>query len=273
MSDPFDTLSLLTISLRLLGVGLVLQSLELLVNERELRNDGLLGWRERRGRWFGSGGALRWLHASPMCSVLIAVRALAAATCLVLPFDAPAMPWILAVLTAAQAWHNHRFKMIHEGSDSMYLIGLFAMFAAAVDPADPRLRMAALGFFCGQLLLAYFAAGLDKVRAKAWRDGTLVMRALSDGAHRFEPIGNILARRPGLACGVSWGVILLELLFPLAVLVPHPGFWIFAALGIAFHGAVAVCMGLHGFFWSFVAGYPAVYFVASFLGGMLYRAG
>lgn len=272
MSDPLDTLALLTICLRLLGVGLVFQSIELLVNVRELRNDGLLGWRERRGRWFGSGGALRWLHASPMCSVILALRASAAAACLALPLDAPAMPWLLAMLTAAQAWHNHRFKMIHEGSDSMYLIGLFALFAASVDPAEPRLRLAALGFFCGQLLLAYFAAGLDKVRAAAWRDGTLVMRALSDGAHRFEPLGNLLVRRPALARGLSWYVILLELLFPLAVLLPQPAFWIFAALGLAFHGGVAVCMGLHGFFWSFVAGYPAVYFAASVLGGVLYRA-
>lgn len=270
MHNTVDTLALLAISARLLCVGLVLQSIELLVNVRELCDDGLLGWRELRGRKIGVKGSLRWLYVSPACIIILVVRALLAGVCLALPFDAAAMPWLLGVLVGCQAYYNHRLKMIHQGADSMYLIGFVALFAAALDPAEPRLRAAALGFFGGQVLLAYFAAGFDKVRAPTWRAGPLVTGALQYGANRFEPLGNLLARQPRLAWGLSWYVILLELLFPLAVLLPPPAFWVFAALGILFHAGVAVCMGLHGFFWSFVAGYPAIYFCACFLSGVLY---
>jgi hypothetical protein len=262
MNDAIDTLPLLSLTTRLLCVGLVLQSIELLVNARELRNDGLLRWPDQRGRLFGAQGKLRWLYTSPACLVVFTVRAFAAVAALFLPFDAAPMPWVLAVLAGTQAYHNHRLKMIHEGSDSMYLLGLAALLAAAVEPAEPRLRAAALGFLAFQAVLAYFAAGLDKVRSVAWRDGSLLTRALRYGVHRFEPLGDALARHPALAIGLSQSVIFLELLFPLSVVLPPSAFWIFASAGVVFHLGVAFCMGLHGFFWSFIATYPAVYFVS-----------
>lgn len=269
MNEPVDTLPLLTLVTRLLCAGIVLQSIELLANARELRNDGLLGWNDLHGRLFGPLGKLRWLHTHPAALVILILRAFAAAVCLVSPFEAAPMPWLLAGLLGAQAYFNHRLKMIHEGSDSMFLIGLATVFAASLEPAEPRLRAVALTFFAFQVLLAYFAAGWDKLRAPAWRTGSLLTRALRYGAHRFEPLGRVLARRPSLARGLSWSVILIEVLFPVCVILPPPGFWIFAALGVLFHATVAFCMGLHGFFWSFVAAYPAVYFVAQSVAGYL----
>lgn len=265
-----ETVPLLTLVTRLLCAGIVLQSIELLAHARELRNDGMLGWNDLPGRLFGLHGNLRWLHTHPTCLVILIFRALAAAACLLSSFESAATPWLVAGLVGAQAYYNHRLKMIHEGSDSMFLVGLTAVFAAAVEPTEPRLRAAALVFFAFQVLLAYFAAGWDKLRAPAWRNGSLLTRALRHGAHRFEPLGDILERSPTLARGLSWQVILIELLFPLCVLLPMPGFWAFAALGILFHATVAFCMGLHGFFWSFVAAYPAVYFVAHSVAAVLY---
>jgi hypothetical protein len=265
MSDAIDTLTLLTLTTRLLCFGLVLQSIELLANARELRDDGLLGWRELRGRLFGPQGKLRWLHTSPSCLGFVASRALAAGTGLLLPFESPAMPAALAVLVATQAYCNHRFRMIHEGSDSMFLLGLVAVFAASLDPSEPRLHVAGLLFLAGQALLAYFAAGWDKLRAAPWRNGTLPTRALQFGAHRFEPLGHALARRPAVARALAWFVISLELAFPLAVLSPPSVFWVFVGAGVLFHAGVAFCMGLHGFFWSFLAAYPAFYYVNQML--------
>lgn len=270
MNEAIDPLGLLTLITRLLCVGLLLQSIELLANARELRDDGLLGWRDLRGRLFGPQGKLRRLHTHPTPLLILAGRGLVAFLCLFLPFDAAVMPWLLGGLFGAQAYLNHRLKTIHEGSDTMFLIGLAAVAAAALEPAEPRLRVAALVFFAVQLLLAYFAAGWDKLRAASWRNGSLVTRALRHGAHRFEPLGNVLARRRLAAVVFSWHVILLELLFPLCVLLPWPAFWIFVAVGIAFHVAVAFCMGLHGFLWSFVAGYPALYFCARYVAGIVY---
>lgn len=273
MNDEVDTLALLTITVRLLCAGVALQSIELLANARELRDDGLLGWQERRGRLFGPQGRLRQLHAFPACVWVLALRAAAALAGLVLPLAGGAMPWCLAALFATHAYYNHRMKMVHEGSDSMFLIGLGAVLAAAIDVHDSRMRAAALFFFAGQVLLAYGAAGWDKLRAPAWRDGTLPTRALQHGAHRFEPLGDFFAHRPAVARVFSWHVILLELLFPLCVVLPPSVFWLFAGAGVLFHGSVAFCMGLHGFFWSFVAAYPAIYFTTQSVAGWLHAVG
>ncbi len=272
MPDDVDTLALLTLTVRMLSAGIALQSIELLVNARELRDDGLFGWQEPRGRLFGPQGRLLWLHTYPVCVWLLALRAVAAIAGLMLPLFHPAMPGCLAALVATQAYHNHRMKLIHEGSDSMFLIGLGAVLTAAMDRDDPRLRAAALWFFAGQVLLAYFAAGWDKLRAPAWRDGTLPTRALRHGAHRFESLGDFFAQRPAVARVFSWHVILLELLFPLCVLLPPSVFWLFAGAGVLFHAGVSFCMGLHGFFWSFVAAYPAVYFTTHCVTGWLHAA-
>jgi hypothetical protein len=260
MSDGIDTLALLTLTTRLLCAGVALQSIEVLANFRELRDEGLLGWRESRGRLFGPNGKLLGLHTWPVCLLIFGIRTLAAIAALALSFDTTAMPYLLAVLVGTQAYYNHRLKMVHEGSDSMFLLGLVAVLGAAIEPSEPRLRAAALLFLTAQVLLAYFAAGWDKVRAPAWRNGTLLMRALRYGAHRFEPLGDMLARRPAFAVALSWGVILIELLFPLSAFLPPPAFWIFVCAGVIFHAGVAFFMGLHGFFWSFTAAYPAIYF-------------
>ena len=69
-----------------------------------------------------------------------------------------------------------------------------------------------------------------------------------------------LVERPRLRVVLSWAVILGEVCFPLAVLLPARGVVAVLAVGLAFHLVVAVCMGLNTFVWAFVATYPAVLF-------------
>lgn len=272
MPPGLDSLTLVTLSLRLLAAGLLIQTLELLCLWRELPDRRLLGWQPTRGRLFGPNGKLLGLYRHPASLWVLAARAGAAAACLVLPFVSPALPWLLASLVAAQAYYNHRFRPIHQGADTMFLVGLCAVWVAALDPHDPPLRAAALGFLAFQVLLAYVMSGWDKLKSQRWRSGGLLPLIFCDSAHRFAPLGEVFTRRRALAFAANWSIILLELLFPVCLLLPQPGFLAVLAAGAAFHLIVAFTMGLHGFFWSFVSSYPAIYFIYTQLTVNLLRA-
>ena len=115
-------------------------------------------------------------------------------------------------------------------------------------------------FLAFRCMLAYVMAGLDKLKSPLWRDGTRLLQIYRDGNHRFPWIGNLMHRRLVLAAAGAWSVTLLELLFPLCLVLPPAGFWIFIAGGLLFHAMIAFTMGLHGFWWGFTATYPGVYF-------------
>jgi hypothetical protein len=163
----------------------------------------------------------------------------------------------IAILASAV----HRFAVVYHASDTMFLVGLGSVFAAALDPADARLSAVALSFLGIQVLLAYVMTGKAKVTAAAWRDGSHLVEILRDSAFRMEPCGRWLSRHPLGAALIARGTIGLELAFPLGLLLPFPLFITLLAVGLIFHAAVAFIMGLPGFFWSFVAAYPGIYFI------------
>ena len=56
---------------------------------------------------------------------------------------------------------------------------------------------------------------------------------------------------------LSWGVMLAEALFPLALLGPAPVLWGALGLFLLFHWATAWAMGLNTYPWAFSAAFPA----------------
>lgn len=256
-----DPQFLLMLSLRVLCVGVILRSAHLLFNRRELSDRRLLGWNpaargQKRLAW-----RLRLLLSHPGCVVLLVLRTALAALALfvVLPF--PFAAFVTGALFLLQVWFNYRFAIVYQAADTMCLTGLGAVFAAALDPNEPRLQQAALAFLAVQVLLAYFMSGKSKVVAATWRDGSHLIEILSASAFRLEAFGAWLSRHRGAARIAATSVILFELCFPLSLLASHSFFTGVLAAGVFFHATIAFVMGLPPFFWSFAATYPAVYFL------------
>lgn len=141
-------------------------------------------------------------------------------------------------------------------------IGMIAMFGAlllalGVREGDAGLVLAGLLVAGGQLVLCYAVAGFSKLASAQWRDGTAFRNAMACDMWGHPHVSRWAERRP-FALAASWGVIVVEALFPLALLAPTP--WLVAALGVmlVFHIATAVVMGLNLFPLAFAATYPAV---------------
>lgn len=271
MTPNIDSLALITLSMRFFCVGILIQSIELLWLWRDLGEGRLLDWQADRGRLVGPNGSFRWLFRQPATLVVLSLRVGACAVCMVLPLTAPMVSGALFLLLASQAYYNHRFRIIHQGADTMFLLGLAAVAIASLDPRNPLLLASALCFLALEVLLAYFMAGWDKLKSFRWRSGNLLPLILRDSMHRFPLLGNTLASRKSFAVLASWSVILLELLFPLCLILPAPALVAVLLSGIVFHLTVSITMGLHGFFWSFVGAYPAIYFSHVLIGTLLAR--
>lgn len=256
-----DPHALLALSLRLACVGVLLRSLALLLNAQHLPDARLLGWDpEARAR-----KALAWrfraLLCYPGCVFLLIAQVLASGTGLFFGFDPSTALWVAGGLLLLQAWYNYRFAIVYQGADTMLLIVFGAVFAASFDAGSGVLAQASLAFLGVQALLAYVLSGRSKIVSPAWRDGSHLVEILRASTNRMERCGRWLALRPGLTKALARCLIALELIFPLAVLAPAPVFVAVLAGGLFFHASVALVMGLPGFFWSFGAAYPALWFL------------
>lgn len=259
MADPHAMLALCA---PICWIGILLQSLELVWNWRHLRDGHLLGWGRRPAAPDGPVmKTARWLLRYPACLALLCARAGAAAACLLLSYEHAAAFWILGLLVLLQLYYNRRFSMTRENANAMYLYCLVSLFVGAWPAPSERLVCAALTFVAFQAVLAYFVTGKNKLASPLWRNGVYLTRVFQGQPQLFPRLGPFLAHHRRVAILATWSVILLEVLFPVCLFLPSSLFWIFIAGGLVFHAAVSVTMGPHAFWWSFVATYPALYFV------------
>lgn len=245
----------LTWSARVCCGGLAWQSLELWRLGPELRDGHLLG-RTRQSASTGSRGAPDQLF--------LAVRAAAALAGVFVSFGTAAGAVLLIALFVGQWYFNRRFALVLTNADHLNLLSLGGLAAAGWPDASFGLRVAALTFIAFHGLFGYVAAGVDKLRAANWRSGERLLAVLQDSSYRAPWLAD-LVRRPPIARLLAWGTIWLEVLFPLALVLPTHGFAAFLAAGIFFHAVIAVAMGLPIFLWAFGATYPAMFFVHEWL--------
>lgn len=151
------------------------------------------------------------------------------------------------------------------GSDRMGLLILWCLLAATLLPQRAWAELA-LGYLALQLTLSYFISGWVKITNRDWRSGRALADVFLFSAYPVAENMRALRHHPRLLQLASWGVMGLELAFPLALL-SAPSLVVALALTAFFHLANAVLFGLNRFFWTWIAAYPAlIWFQGRFVG-------
>lgn len=228
---------------------------------------GPLGWdlHRLRGRRLWRSRAFAMLCAAPGLRALgLAQTGLGGWLVIVALAGAP-VPLValaaLAMVLAAQSLReagNAADKLL-----SIATVGL-ALIALGARLNQPLLAFAGVAWVGGQLVLAYATSGLSKLRHARWRDGTAVRAALNSYNYG-APWTARLTRHPARARLLAWAIILPEVAFPFALLLPRAALMIVLAGFLAFHGVIARVMGLNVYPWAFLTAYPATLALGAWL--------
>jgi uncharacterized membrane protein YphA (DoxX/SURF4 family) len=149
-----------------------------------------------------------------------------------------------------------------DGSDMMARALTITLAIAFPLAYDATARRIALAFIAAQLCLAYGASGVAKLFGESWRSGSAVQRILHTGYGHAGLARSAVDRWPRIGKALTWIVIGLEIVFPIAVVL---GGWLaFGALAAVamLQLGIAVTMGLNRFTPWFVAAYPATAWAA-----------
>lgn len=137
------------------------------------------------------------------------------------------------------------------GADKMSLLIAFCLVVAQVHPE------LGLGYLAAQLTLSYFVSGWAKITNPEWRSGLALQKVFAFSIYPVAESLRGLKHQGALLFAGAWAVMILELLFPLALLSPAallPAL----ALTATFHLANACLFGLNRFLWVWIAAYPSV---------------
>lgn len=168
-----------------------------------------------------------------------------------------APPYPLIGLAAVSLATLRRFQGPYNGgSDRMGLLALWCVMLAQLLPSE-KARELAFGYLGAQLVLSYFIAGWVKIVNPEWRSGAALRQVFAFSVYPVSESVRAWAKRPALLQRMSWAVMLLELMFPLAFF-SKPALIVGLSLTALFHLANACLFGLNRFFWTWIAAYPAI---------------
>ena len=123
-----------------------------------------------------------------------------------------------------------------------------------------------------QVTLSYFIAGWVKLREQEWRTGKALPLFLATPQYAVPRwISKPLSRSRILSLALSWGVILFEVTFPLAMASPRACAVALAA-ALLFHGVNAYILGLNRFVFAWLSAYPGVLLISQLLAHRLANA-
>lgn len=248
----------------LLGIGVGIPLAEHLLSWRQLRDGGALSYAViTAGRWDRPRQASRWLRRAlldtPGFLLVLAVQAVAIGAMVVLAAVGELDPAVQALLLATMLLVNYRNWSVIEGSAQVLTVVAAGLLAFSLRPTSPLVADAGLWFIALHTCLAYCASGIFKVRERCWRSGEAIRKLVNTRDYGRPEVAALLHRRPGLAMGLSWCVMVAQILFPSALLLGQFGL-IFLVWGLLFHAVNVYIMGLYRFFWAFLATYPAVWY-------------
>ncbi|MEJ1970176.1 MAG: hypothetical protein WDN03_16335 [Rhizomicrobium sp.] len=250
-----------------IGLWSLLSTLEWFAQLRAFAPGGLLAWDVlalRPGRLYQNDWAQKLYSPTGMIAIL-SVRLAAALVLLVAP--GPQTALLALTATIAMSLLMALRLPVSDGADKMGMVAACgaALAAAGVLRQDWMLGFAGVLWSSGQLALAYVMSGYVKLISRGWRDGSVLLPIMSTHSQGAAWAARAVAAVPRLALPFSWLVIVTELLFPLALMLPFAGLVTVLAFFALFHFAIACIMGLNTYFWAFVATYPSVVILSTVL--------
>lgn len=273
MNTAIDPKLYINSSVLIACLGAMISTLEWIWNWRELRDDGLFSWRVigARSLTLGNGVTSRWLDRVLEFRIFIGILIARALLLAILPFavwtNHLQLVVLLAVISTSFLLHL-RSPWGMDGSDQMLTQVFGALLLGFLGASGLALR-ASLWFIAAQSCLSYLTSGVAKAISKDWQGGKVVFGIFNTRTYGYEPVARILLRQESLTKALTWGAVIMECSFPLAILVGYPACLVFIAWGVCFHLMNAVVMGLNSFFWAFLATYPAVIYCSMIIGNSL----
>lgn len=248
------------------SVGGVLSALEVLCNWSELRlwfnqtwhlqEDGDTGVLARGRQFFYSEHYARGLIWTKLIGFLILLVSAAVSR---------TSGIVALTLAIAIMLDMHRRVIAFDGGEQMTLLTCWALALALLVPT-PNARNLALAFIATQVSLAYLTAGVAKLVSPYWMGNAILGTLLNTMTYGHPLPSNFLRSHRRLDVVLSAAIGVGEVAFPVLLLSPsHVSLLSALTLGLTFHLACALFMGLNNFLFAFTAAYPAVYFAHSSL--------
>ena len=247
----------------LCALSLVVQTLEFLRLRGPLGPDGIWSFAVQQGDLAHAARPVRaafaFLSRPPVHTAHLALR-LAAAVLLPFGFGLPVSLFLfLGTLAILVRWRG----AFNGGSDFMTVAVTTALVIADIGAAIGKTETgaaAALWYVAVHAISSYFVSGAVKLLDPDWRSGRALPIFLDGGVYGPLPPDSLFRRRPAaIAC--TWGFILWECAFPLALLAPEIAA-VFCAVALVFHLLVFRFFGLNRFVFAWAATFPAIVYAA-----------
>ena len=272
MSLLHDPRACLEVTVRLIGISVAVSGLEWWTARRSFGDATHLGWpllqlRFRLRRLAGLTCILGFVLGARGFARLQLIRILAGLVLVGFATNSVARLLALGMATAAAFLpHWRQFGVGVLGGDRMRLCVLGALSIRELAPESHRVQLATLGFIAGQSVLAYTTSGILKFqKTREWRTGTAIGLLMRHDFLGDAGLAAWLLRNPGFNRQATWGILALEVLFPLALLGGTPVAVVFVSAVLLMHLAIGHWIGLAPFFWAFLATYPAVLFCSQWV--------
>jgi hypothetical protein len=258
-----DSTLALDISVRLTACASMVASLEMVAVRREFQASGAFNVDGVETLYGRSSTGLRRLGVH--MTTLLGVVALSSAGIIVLgPYSAPGRLMIVACLVGRTLVRWRRL-LGGDGAEQITTLSLAATALAVLPQPSPARIDLAVAFIAAQLALSYVTAGIAKLVSPTWRSGLALPAIMSTDVHGHPAMARALRRWPAAAGAFAWTVILFECGFPFFMLGPPVAAIGTLGLGLAFHVACSVTMGLNNFLIAFPATYPCAFVAAAWL--------
>ena len=255
----------------IVSIGILQGSVQLLLSLKEFRASGLFAWNSRQALVASRGTSRGWIvgHNGAGWLRVVVIARIVASVALIIPFQSNLLYASYAtIILLSSLFLAYQIRYGKDGSNQISVIILAGLIFTFLLPTSSPLQAVGLYFIAAQGLFSYFAAGISKLSNPQWREGSALRSILNTATYGQSQAAAFIRRRPWVGGFVGWSVIVVEIIFPVALVAP-PG--LLAAMlfaGAMLHLGTVLLIGLDTFFWAFTATFPAIIFANGvFLGG------
>lgn len=257
-----NELNVISLVAFLSAISVIISSLEWLSLYRQFKDGGVFSWSLwKSGKKILGYKLLRVLFESifryPNVLLLLGIRILAATGIFFFWHNMQGLFFSSLVIAISSILFSFRGLSGTSGADQMSKI-VFSAMAICLSTGSVFTLKACLIFLSLQLIIAYSTTGWLRIMQPTWRDGSDLRLVLRQQVYGNKFIWKKSMYYPRLTAVVSLFILLFECLIGVAVFLPTHWFIFFLLIGVFFHLANAVIMGLNTFFWTFVGVYPAI---------------